>query len=109
MSEISGMEGVTIQERRKKVVADLPDGRMPLTRKITELEVALAAKDIPIKKSPGPDLIPSEIYRNCPTLHKMLAELYTKMIEMAYVPRAVTRFFIVPLEITPNNRLVRDL
>ena len=28
----------------------------------------------------------------------MLAELYTKMIEMACVPRAVTHFFVAPLD-----------
>ena len=67
---------------------------MPLMGKIAEMEVELAAKDLPAEKSPGSDLIPAEVYRNCPALYMMLAKLYTAMIEMAYVPRAVTNSFL---------------
>ena len=50
-------------------------------------EVFLATRYIPKFNAPGPDLIPNEMHIGCPSMHEVLAVLFTKMIEHPYIPK----------------------
>ena len=56
----------------------------------------MAVGDLPRNEAPGSDLVPNEVYTNCPALIKDLTKLFNGMIRRAQVPCRDRRFFIVP-------------
>ena len=88
----------TAQQVRGEVGGEATKGVLQLDPPITTEEVGLAAKDLPGKKAVGPDEIPAEIYKHCPEIHGMLAELFTGMLERNQIPSLLRRFYVVPLD-----------
>ena len=75
-----------------------PKGRMKVTPAINAREIKLAVRDIPRHRAAGPDLLPAEMYIECPAMHRGLAALFNEMLECDYIPRKLRRFYIVPLD-----------
>ena len=80
-----------------------PKGWIEIKPKITEKEIALAVRDLPKNEAPGPDKIPNEIYRGRPSCHEKLAELFTAMLERAYIPQEIKHFYVAPLDKTGKD------
>lgn len=75
------------------VEADLDDIRdarypdpIPIDQIETEEDVRLALRTIPPDKVPGPDGIPNRLLKQCRSLHKSLAQLFTACLEVGYHP-----------------------
>ena len=97
-------EGEIVEEHevKKHMLKRLPRGWIQLSPLITETEVGLAAKDLQLKKAPGPDLAPNEINKNFPSMCEPLAKLFNSMIQRAFAPGDIRQFFIIPLD-TPGQ------
>ena len=71
---------------------------MELAPRITEVEVALAIRDLPTNKAAGPDLVPNEVFKNCPPIVPELTQLYNNMLQLECVPEAASKFYVIPLD-----------
>ena len=73
-------------------------GRIKLDPPITEKEVYLAVQDIPGSKATGPDKLPAEVYKNLLGLHRIMAKIYTYVMEANYIPPGLCGYLIIPLD-----------
>ena len=66
----------------------------------------MEVRGIPGHKAPIPDRVSNEIFLGCPKVHEQLADLFTSMIERANSPKAVRKFYIIPLEKPGNDPML---
>ena len=57
----------------------------------------IAVRDLPGDEAPGPDMIPNELYQNCPAAHALLANLFNNMTQRVYVPKEARLLYAIPL------------
>ena len=65
---------------------------------VRAVEVAKAIDSMGTSKSPGPDGLLAEVFKNMPSLTQPLATLFTKILERGAIPNTMMELYIIPLE-----------
>ena len=75
-------------------------GRFPATgfAPFREVEVLEAIRGLALKKAPGPDGRPAEVYENMPSLLPALTGLVTRMVGLGRIPGRLLEVHIAPLD-----------
>ena len=69
--------------------------RLPFTGE----EVKIAIRSLKNNKSPGPDNLPAEIFKNCPeALLRKIADMFNKIAETGQTPDDMELGFLIPLQ-----------
>ena len=63
-----------------------------------EVEIVKAIRGLATNKSPGPDAIPAEVYRNLPSMVSAITALITKMVETGRIPKILLEVHLAPLD-----------
>ena len=64
---------------------------------VSEIEITRAIREMKPRKSPGPDGLPTEIFKNTRCLHKAIMRLANLILETGKFPTVLRRVHMVPL------------
>ena len=64
----------------------------------SRLEILKAVRSLATAKSPGPDKVPAEVYRELPSMIPAITALITTMVRERTVPRELSEVYVIPLD-----------
>ena len=64
----------------------------------SRLEILKAVRSLATAKSPGPDKVPAEVYRELPCMIPAITALITTMVRERTVPRELSEVYVIPLD-----------